>query len=226
MSEKTIVKMDSTIRLIVFKFVTREQMPALVPRRPPQAVPPGDTIAGVSILDRTPDMFLGDMTLNEFGYRLADAKVFGESDDRTDVRFVFCREEYLKKTISKNSNIPLRARELVNVFNGMAAKNIWTVQGHLNPFRDANGNQDGTKVVMLSAAGRRPLYDASGNIIAVWEGGRNAENRGVGRKIPLLDLPTTKRLRTGREGIVLSGADQTLAQAKNSWARVGDVASV
>lgn len=198
---KTIATLGSSVRLVVFQFLMKNNLisPVIPPKRTSSA-PPMPRVSGVEILSSTPrlDLSLLSDHLIIFGtYQLVDVWQSPHETkwDKSFVRFVFCWKEYVKQD-ELFPGFVAQKYELEKVFTDLVNSNLWTTQGHLNLYFE-DGKSTGHLVLMLGCVGRVPND-------WVFSGGRDELNRGIGPKVLLSTL--SHRLNLNHDAVVLDTA--------------------
>ncbi|OGN11619.1 MAG: hypothetical protein A3I26_02710 [Candidatus Yanofskybacteria bacterium RIFCSPLOWO2_02_FULL_43_10] len=200
---KTIATLGLSVRLVVFQFLMRNNLvPTEIPHKRASDEPPLPPVPGVEVLESTPKVDLAALA-NKVAftfsgdYELVDVwqKPHERNWGMSFVRFVFCRNEYVKKD-ELFPDFVAQKKGLERIFVEMTSNNLWATQGHLNPYLEKDGAATGHRVLMLGCAGRIPND-------WVFSGGRDENNRGIGPKV-LLSTRASKLNLTDDAGIVLS----------------------
>ncbi len=187
---KTIATLGPSIRLVVFQFLMKNNLvPEEVPPKRASTAPPLSPFSGVEVLKSTSKLNifpLASSVAYSGEYELVDVWTNSHESkwDMSFVRFVFCHKEHVKRDELFPEFVSQREK-LEYIYLDLAAKNLWAVQGHLNPYFEKDGKPSGDKVLMLGCAGRVPTIDSAGNTIKVFRDGRDENNHGVGPKIPM-----------------------------------------
>ncbi|GEM_PF-5483275 len=199
-----IATLGSSVRLVVFQFLMKSaQVPAIIPmKRTPDngngSLSPLPSILGAEVLHSTPQLdihplasriaFLGDYEMVDVWEKPHDKKW-----DMSFVRFVFCHKEHVRPDELFHDFVA-KKHEFERVFADLVTRNVWAVQGHLNPYFEKDGRPSGQRVLMFGCAGRVPNDQ-------VFSGGRDENNRGVGPKVLLSTL--SQRLTLVDDNVVL-----------------------
>lgn len=197
----TIATLDQSVRLVVIQFLMRASLvPTVVPFRSSNNIKTPDLpyVGGRELLPSTKDIYLlnlldGVRAIDGSGpYELVDSwskeRLCADNypDGMSFVRYVFCRKEYIRTT-ELHPEFVTKREELIESLVNLADDNIWSVQGHLNPYFE-NSKPTDHKVLMLGCAGRKPTVNDAGFRITVYRDGRNPITRqGIGPKVPLTD---------------------------------------
>ena len=195
---QTIATLGPSLRLVVLQFLVPDTIrPSVVPpkgpdKNPTTATTPPQSSGGVEVLKSNSGVYLlnlldGICPITEDGhYELVDSwfvpamKHFGKSS----VRYVLCRKEHVKPG-ELNPNFLANRDRLIDSLVNLVDENLWTVQGHLNPYFERGGSPTDYKVLMLGCAGRQTTVDLVGNSIKVYRDGRDENNQGLGPKVPM-----------------------------------------
>ncbi len=198
---KTVATIGPLVRLIVLQFlVPKELVPAVVPSKGPDKSPSPimPSLSGVEVLKSTSGVYLLDLFDGicpgdgQGPYELVDSwfvpteRHWGKSI----VRYVLCHKNHVKSD-ELHPGFIAKCDELFESLLNLADDNLWTVQGHLNPYFENNGKgvsqPTDHQVLMLGCAGRQQTTDSAGNIITVFRDGRDENNQGLGPKVPMRD---------------------------------------
>jgi hypothetical protein len=197
---KTVATIGPSVRLIVFQFLVPEK---LVPVGvPPRRRPSGDAslgkdslppISGVEVLPSTSNVYLLNLIDGIYGivdgcgsYELVDSwfepslKHFG----KCFVRYVLCHKMHVK-TDELHPDFVAKRDGLMESLVNLVYENIWTIQGHLNPYFERDGEPSNHKVLMFGCVGRVPAFDQKGNPVTVYRDGRDDHGQGLGPKVPV-----------------------------------------
>ncbi len=196
----TIATLNESLRLVAVQFMMpNNRIPQGIPPKPVSTKPPMAPVPGVEVLESTSDTYLFpllDGIAGSLDYELVSAwKHPHESDWRVSVvRFMYCRKGYVENLCP---DFVARRNERTMILAGLVSYNLWTVQGHLNPYCESDGSRTGTDVLMLGCVRRNPLYKANGEPITVFKGGRDPLTKhGIGPMV-LLSTISSKLLLIG-----------------------------
>ncbi len=216
---RTVATLDPSVRLVVIQFLIPETLvPEIVPPKGPAKGPPvtARQVSGVEVLKSNSGVYLlhlldGICPIDEQGqYGLVDSWFVPHFPNKSFVRYVLCRKEYVNHE-ELHSNFVANRDGLLESLVNLANDNLWTVQGHLNPYFDKEGRPSNHQVLMLGCAGRQPAVDSNGLAIKVFRDGRDADNRGIGPKVSIVEKAL--RLQVVGNEIFLMAPEPTLAQA-------------
>ncbi len=192
---RTVATLGPSIRLIVFQFLIPETLvPEVVPPKRSDKSPPAviQRVSGVEVLKPNSGVYLlhlldGICPIDEQGpYELVDSWFVPHFPNKSFVRYVLCRKEYVDHE-ELHSSFVYNRDGLINSLVNLASHNLWTVQSHLNPYFDKEGRPSSHQVLMLGCAGRQPAVDSNGLVIKVFRDGRDKNNRGIGPKVSIVE---------------------------------------
>ncbi len=217
---ETIATLGPSIRLVVFQFLMWERLvPRVVPLKLPSdndstAHPP--SMQGVLVLPQTFRVYLAHILASMyFGkggqYDLVGALRFPpRPDGKCTVSYTFCRGEYIKHD-ELHPDFVAKRDEIMASLVARINNNVWATKGHLNPYRDAKDSKTtGHQVLKFNCAGRESTIGKNGRPAYQYRDGRDQFNRGLGPKIPLVDLAS--KLKVVGDEVVLEDSELVLAQ--------------
>ncbi len=199
---RTIATLGPSVRLVVFQFLMKSaQVPAGIPLKGESATPPMPAVKGVEVLNSTPKLCIFPFVIRvacHTDYELVDVwqKPHETNWNMSFVRFVFCRNEHIKRDELFPDFVAKRST-LTEVFAALTDKNLWATHAYLNPYFEKNDTDSGHQVLMLGCAGRVPND-------RVFSGGRDEYNRGIGPKVPLSTLCSKLTLMTENDVVLVA----------------------
>lgn len=152
---RTIATLGPSVRLVVFQFhVKNGSVPEGIPKYSDfhKAMSSHFEGTGVRVMEPTLDVLSDFVT--DSGYHLIDAWYNTEEEDwnRSVVRFVFCRKEYVNRRL--RPEFVAQQDGLLGSFKNLAGKNLWKTMVHINPFFSAEKRTKKT-VLMLDCNSRK-----------------------------------------------------------------------
>src|SRR3989344_4428047 len=188
--------LDRSVRLIVIQFLIRANLaPVIIPLRRIKPKPPVlPDVSGREVLPSTKDVYLlnlldGVRPINGGGdYELVNAWKELRTDGRFAVRYVFCRNEFVRMG-ELNPDFVSKRDELIDSLSNLADENLWTTQAHLNPYFDNGELRVIDKVLMFGSTSRKTTMDSAGfRRLKVHPDGKDSLGQGVGPKVSITDI--------------------------------------
>lgn len=181
-------------RLVVIQFLVKSnRVPPVVPFCRNHGNSPNlPNVPGKEVLPSTRDVYLlnlldGIIPITGSGsYELVDAWFKVVPLGKAKVRYVFCHKDHVR-TGKLHPEFIAKRDELIDSLVNLASDNLWTIQGHLNPYFD-NGQPSGDEVLMFGCAGRSDILDPLGMVVRVWSGGKDHLGQGIGARVPITEV--------------------------------------
>ena len=198
-----VAMVSPSMRLVVFQFlVNSDHVPAVVRLRRRSGVELNlPDVPGKEVLTSTKDVYLlnfldGIIPITGEGpYELVDSwfemvvdngpKRKGQAG-RSKVRYVFCHKDHVR-TKDLHPEFVAERDGLVDSLINLANDNLWTIQGHINPYFD-KGKPTTDEVMMFDCNGRSHILDPLGVTIKVWSGGKDRLGQGIGERTPIIEV--------------------------------------
>src|SRR3989338_4052430 len=191
-----VATLDASVRLVAIQFMMpTKRVPAVIQSKRASAIPPMEPVSGVEVLESTKDVDISPLVfrVNDNGsYELVDAwkKPHDTNWRMSVVRFVYCRKEFVRHDELFPDFVAKRDK-LVAELTSLVSDNLWTVQGHLNPYCEPDGSRSGQDVLMLGCVARKPNVE-------VFQDGRDpVTKQGIGPKVMLGTISSKLRLVEG-----------------------------
>lgn len=178
-------ELNELVRLVVVQFMMpTNRVSNGIPLKRKSEAKPFPKVSGEEVLTSTPDLNIFQM-LRDVGrnYELVDAwqQPHATNWKMTVVRFVYCRNEYVKRD-ELFPDFVARRDALTAILINLVSENLWTTQGYLNLYFETNGVPSGHNVLMFGCVARKPNVE-------VYRDGRYLDtNRGIGPKVWLSTL--------------------------------------
>ncbi|MBI2065150.1 MAG: hypothetical protein HYT62_03810 [Candidatus Yanofskybacteria bacterium] len=159
-----VVTLGASVRLVAIQFMmSNEQVPDGIPLKRPSAAPPMQRVTGVEVLKSTKDVDISPLVFRvdtNGDYQLVDAwkQPHATNWRMSVVRFIYCRNEFVRHD-ELYPNFVAKRDELATALASLVSDNLWTIQGHLNPYCESDGSRSGQDVLMLGCVGRKPVVE-------------------------------------------------------------------
>lgn len=205
----TIATLGPSVRLIVFRFLTRKGfMPNVVPFVPivrsPGTVRPDKKREGRQVLPPTSETWLYGLVNyllvlgldrpdhhNSTDYEYVGAGIVERRlDDKDDTRFTFCHRSY-RNNSDLNPNFKNHYEELSAVLMKTVMDNLWLTSAYLNPYV-VNDEQTDQSILMFDSNSRQEAIKQDGSPVMAYEDRREKSTvpgqigKGIGSLVPLL----------------------------------------
>jgi len=208
---KRIATIGPDLRLVVINFLVKTGLvPAVIPVRTTDRAARDFPVSGELVLPSTKDIdvypLLEEITSEDSSYVLVDAWTQDRPDLQTkhrqnplsDVRFVFCHLDHLVPE-GLNPEFLARRDEIIDSLKAFIYS-LWRTMAYRNPYYLLSGSDQisNESVLMVDCNGRNPLKNSDGTCRTVYENGRDqATNRGLGQKVPMINLAKKLQVKDG-----------------------------